>query len=395
MHHKNTILFCSIAIALLCSCSSHAAPEISEISGALASGNTLMIKGSGFGTKSTAPPLRYDNFENGVAGENIMSTETASEGWFCPTGFVGHSGQDALSFSNEQWRYPGTQSAKQEYIIDKGPGLILSNSKIPGMIPPTKELYVSGWFWFKMWDGLSINTKFINFGCEDVIKTDDTGIETLSGWQSRVDGYPASSSVNNSHLYAYLSDGCTQKRSDGTAPKANFQTPFNNLFRPDEAWHRVETYLRIGTNGYRDYYIDSVKIGNVQGAFTSDNCSIGYLLIGHYFKSDRGIDDPKAVRYWDELYVDVTRARVEIGDASDFNSSSHREIQIPITWNDKYLEITLNKGSFDTLEDKYLFVIDADNNPSGGFPLGDVTSKLSLPSIATKPTIVKDFSVIH
>ncbi|MCI5163347.1 MAG: hypothetical protein D3917_15270 [Candidatus Electrothrix sp. AX5] len=336
-----------------------------------------MIKGSGFGTKLTGPPLRYDNFENGVAGEILPRTESPSQGW-------DWFGIDQVTFSGEKCRYPGTQSVKQTYITDKGPGIVLSNKRIPGIIPATKELYVSGWFWFKMWDGLSLNVKFISMGTAGPEVP-----EGVTSWQSRVGGFP-SNSAHHATLYDALSDDCTLLGTDGVHQyREESGMDFDDL-QPQEAWHRVETFLRIGTQGYQDLYIDGVKIADVQGAFTSDNCSIGYLLLGHYFRLTDGIGEPKAIRYWDEIYVDVTHARVEIGDASNYNSSSHREIQIPIKWNDGSLEITLNQGSFQTLKDKYLFVIDADNNPSKGYLL----NQLLLPTI-TKPSIVQNFKIVQ
>ena len=52
----------------------------------------------------------------------------------------------------------------------------------------------------------------------------------------------------------------------------------------------------------------------------------------------------------------------------------HKQIQTCTVWSDNSITITVNQGSFDTLEGKYIFVVDADGNPSEGKLLGSATS---------------------
>ena len=338
-------------------------PAINSVEGTINDGETITINGSDFRTKTISEPLRYDDFEDGIAGSIIPSNEV----WRTDE-------TPALTWSDEVVRVSGKLSAKQSYNTEyRSAGFYLSephSSEVTDIIPfGTQELYVSGWFWFKMWGGLSNNTKFINMGVPDT-----PGLGN-NGWQTRIDGYPKSGS---GHLYAHLSDDCTSK---GTDDKTQYVHDYNanveNVFRPDSAWHRGETYLRIGTNGYRDVYIDGVKIGEIKGGFTSDDTEIEYLLIGHYFDL-KGTGSPQAVRYWDELYVDVTQARVEIGDASTWDACSHREIQVPTEWSDGSITFTANQGSFETLVGKYLFVVDADGNASEGKLLASAATGATL-----------------
>jgi len=62
----------------------------------------------------------------------------------------------------------------------------------------------------------------------------------------------------------------------------------------------------------------------------------------------------------DDIYVDNTRARVEIGDASNWSDCIHRDIQIPTSWSDDSIAIDVNQGSFAVGEDVYLYVVDSD-----------------------------------
>jgi hypothetical protein len=67
--------------------------------------------------------------------------------------------------------------------------------------------------------------------------------------------------------------------------------------------------------------------------------------------------------------MDITRARLEIGNASTFSASTHREIQIPhTTWNNTTIQFTANKGTFGN-EQLYLFVVDRNGNTSSGYPV--------------------------
>lgn len=73
--------------------------------------------------------------------------------------------------------------------------------------------------------------------------------------------------------------------------------------------------------------------------------------------------------FWmDDLYVDTTLARVEIGNAPVYQDCTHREVQIPTSWSNGQITIEANEGSLNS-GPRYLFVIDADGNRSAGFPI--------------------------
>ncbi|MFH1133269.1 MAG: hypothetical protein V1735_02170 [Nanoarchaeota archaeon] len=83
------------------------------------------------------------------------------------------------------------------------------------------------------------------------------------------------------------------------------------------------------------------------------------------------VNDPGIHELWlDNLYIDSTRARIEVCNASTIDQTANCEIQIPhTTWNDNTIEFTANLGSFDGSEQLYLFVVNADGNVSEGYPL--------------------------
>jgi hypothetical protein len=64
--------------------------------------------------------------------------------------------------------------------------------------------------------------------------------------------------------------------------------------------------------------------------------------------------------YWgiDDAFVDYTQARVEVSDSPTWSGASHKEIQIPLSWSPTSIEVRLNRGSFDAVGGKYLYVVE-------------------------------------
>src|SRR3989344_2787135 len=75
--HQRYFRWCvGLLTACLIALSAHppkadAAPAVTGVSGQLAHGASITITGSGFGTKASAAPLKYDAFESGTAGQDL------------------------------------------------------------------------------------------------------------------------------------------------------------------------------------------------------------------------------------------------------------------------------------------------------------------------------------
>jgi len=72
---------------------------------------------------------------------------------------------------------------------------------------------------------------------------------------------------------------------------------------------------------------------------------------------------------YDDIYIDNTQARVEIGNNSVWANCTHREIQVPIAWSNNSIQFTVNKGSFNSGESAYVFVVDENGSTSTGYPI--------------------------
>lgn len=75
-------------------------------------------------------------------------------------------------------------------------------------------------------------------------------------------------------------------------------------------------------------------------------------------------------RYFADVYLDYTLARVVLANSPNLGSATIVEPQIPSTWTGSAISITVNLGKFSAGQTAYLFVVDSTGVPSAaGFPV--------------------------
>src|SRR5205814_5920574 len=87
-------------------------------------------------------------------------------------------------------------------------------------------------------------------------------------------------------------------------------------------------------------------------------------------------------RYFADVYLDYSRARVILGDAPTLDASTIREVQIPTLWSDASIDVTVNLGRFADHQTAYLYVVNEDG----------VGNAVGIP-ITTAPGSVADTTV--
>lgn len=332
-----------------------ATPNTTSTSGTFSHKASVTIGGTGFGTKSPAAPYKYDNFESGTPGANL------SGGWFTYT----QTGGYLPIYSTANTRYSGTQSAHQRF---SGCGTYACNTCYIGLTGlSTQVLYVSGWF--------NYQTDIPSNGYRNLkLMTAYVGSEGTGDWETRCGGTDASAG----DMYAYGTCG------QGT-PITHDYFSLATAMQDNTSWHRMEStvFLQSGTD-YRDYNIDLAQVAYISGNFTDGSCPMTYLLLWHYIDSDASTNETTN-RYIDELYVDITRARIEIGNASTWAACTHREIQIPSAWSDTSATFTVNAGTFTSGQVAYVYVVDSANDPDpSGYPItiGETSSDTTAPTVS-------------
>jgi hypothetical protein len=307
------------------------APTVSGVSGTLSSGQTVTVRGSGFGTKPTAAPVLWDNFEGGNSGSLIQGAAAPVGRW--DTG----AGSENPVYSTAK-AHSGAKSAYNNFVNNY-------NSSLAKNMTFTR-LYMDFW----------INADYL-----------DQKSRNFKPWRLYGD--------NDSYQldYVWLCNGNLMNRVQDSAGFS--QGDWGGPNYSDNQWMHIQLVYNESSpnvaNGTVRHFINSQVAGNDSGAIMTEKTSAHFeqIRIGHYW--DRAAVDAcpsnsGASVYVDDVYIDTSWARVELGNASTYSGSTHREVQLASTWADGSIAVKFNPGSFASGSTAYLFVTDANNNTSPG-----------------------------
>lgn len=316
-------------------------PLITNIDGGSNDGLSISISGTEFGQKATPAPLKWDKFDIGTDGSYLYSQQPEwvpySEGGAKYSSNRSHSGGMALGCTT-------SDPAFNTNYID---------------LPHSQELFISYWW---MIDEVEHNA--VDYG---VVKLSRINSSPAAGGGGRYNGegdtvisamFPK---VGGSPYMAYTIDG-------NEMILGYVSTPYNE-------WCRVDMYKKVSTPGVADGAIFGETIGrndkeehnSLMTCSASNEYLIDTVLLGLMIANSEGYYEV----YLDDMYVDNTLARVELGDNPVFDNCGHREMQLPTAWSasGNQIDITINQGTFTNGSQVWLFVVDADGNPSPGYEL--------------------------
>ncbi len=330
-------LVVAFAAGILCCAwaSASAQPRIDGVDAPLLHKGVVTLEGEGFGSKVPAAPLMWDDFDDGEEGARVAD-------WYTSSNLSGYYPK----YSGDRVRTSGSKSAHQYF----GSGNY--NCTLGLVRLPDAPIYISGWFYNTTSGAPSRNVKLVSF------RGGNPG-----DWKypnGRTDLYP---SVGSGHMYINDCDGTAVAQDWGLGGDLK-----------SGAWHRLESYMDIGTvgggDGIFELLLDGDEWATVAGNFRDSECYFTNLYMLSYLATDTGDPRPQMDCYWDELYVDVTKARIELGNAATWEACTRREIQIPRTWSDGEIGFQVNQGTFADDSLVYLYVVDENGsaNPDG-FPV--------------------------
>ena len=119
-----------------------------------------------------------------------------------------------------------------------------------------------------------------------------------------------------------------------------------NAFRDDP----ISSIRSFTLGGYFRYVVDGGSIAN-----TADYR--GGILDSNY-------------RYYDDMYIDTSLARIMLCNNSTYANATICEPQIPSAWSNTTITSTVNLGKLPSSGMGYLFVFDSSNNHnSTGYPV--------------------------
>lgn len=326
-----------LAALLLCVFAdfANAAPVIQDVSGTPAPGGQLQISGTGFGTKSNAAPKVWDDFELGKAGVRIAGQKARIGNWDAG------AGSEYVTYSNER-SLSGTVASKHDFKSFYNASLAKNFA--------FGRLYMDFWINPVMLGGESRDWKLWRlYGENDELQlawTRTCSAPAMSVWD-----------LTTNYVKSYWGSW-------------SYQTG---------QWYHVQLLYQESApdtpNGSIHHYIDSVVQGidsdNVETR--TSNSHFNEIRIGHFWANDTVAEcpnaNPGAYVYVDDVYIDTSWARVELGDAPTYSKAQHRAIQIPTAWSTNSISITFNPGAFKSDAQLFLFVVDETNTASKGIPI--------------------------
>jgi hypothetical protein len=126
---------------------------VSSITGTVSHGATVTLNGSGFGTKPTAAPLKFDNFEAGTVGQEL------GNGWDMVHSSPGYN----PVYSTRRLRTNSGRSAEARFINDG----YLSSFGINRGSTPFDKIYFDAWYYLDAAAPYMRNTKPIRIHTND------------------------------------------------------------------------------------------------------------------------------------------------------------------------------------------------------------------------------------
>lgn len=366
------------------------AMDIDGHEGVLSAGATVTLYGSGFGVKSPAAPVLFDDFEQHAADFVFAS------GWEAVGGTV-----DAPAPWGD-WYYSGTSASNlyrpvvtvtDSFAVD-GRGKVLRYRQPT----PTPTSYMQFEFEPTGKIFMDMDSKIGLFG-------DAVGID--NGKPLRItynnDSYTClyynywcgpsgkwGSAINNSLggidpdilPYVWFNQSGPEAFADGLMSEwFNWQFCYEEGSAPGELDGYMKNYFNCRISGERSdwpdrpahiapYRFNSLHIGGQAVTTGSGECTAS-ASAGAY-------------TYWDHIYLDTTWQRIEIGNNAVYDNCTERTIQIPAAWNQGEITFTARTNEFHDGDNVWVFVVDENNVPSEGYPMA-VNAPTNLPGTPGQP----------
>ncbi|OGP38587.1 MAG: hypothetical protein A2X93_04175 [Deltaproteobacteria bacterium GWC2_56_8] len=327
------------ALSALASPEAFAQPSVTTLSGTIASGQALTIIGAGFGAKTQVQPVSWDDFDGGT-NSSTLGAPVIGDTWTFHN--LATSSPVSASYSNALLRTNSSLSAKCSMSASNGQSVC----SFGWTGHSHSQLYFTYWRYNTPSGTVTRNHKqFYVFGnsssdlpqvllasipCADptwqVYDNQDENEYNTAGWTFD----------NTNDLW---------QRGEGLVKLNEPYTSSNGVF---QVWKDGVLGVDVSTMKIRDTdnLFDDFRLGNMHAHDALGQCAAG---------GDN-------VVYFDDLYIDTTPQRVEISDSPTWASSTHREIQLLTSWSDTSVTVTLRNGAFSTLNNLYLYVVDANGD---------------------------------
>jgi hypothetical protein len=353
-------LFGKILIAtLIFPCWASAEPNITGVKGYISTGETMDLYGATFGIKGQAAPIRYDDFESGTTVGHLIVDDLP---WWSRQEVPGQ----VASIANDNCRPSKTKCGKFIESVDSSNTAIRSDAIYRRNVgfASTGKMYLNFWSYVDVLgtaDGTSpsYQIKFVQTA-KDWSPGNPIVLPTyeFSHWQY---GSPPNSGWYNKSFQANYWDGGGSSTSF-SFPRDSFKTP---------GWYQISVQTDFGAigsaNGSTKMWVSKPGLSDAYSVVSNSGVKYvvasgypDYIKFGWYAGSyfPTSMNTFTTTLYYDNIYIDNSWARVEIGDADTYDNCMHREIQIPVTWETGHISLKVNPGSFNLNDNVFLYVFD-------------------------------------
>lgn len=338
------------ALALLSPIVAAAQPQVQTVSGSAANGQELTVTGLNFGAKSAPTALHFDDFEGGSSGSLL-----GSEGYWTlysdnlpaskPSYSTDHprSARSAKAGKFPLWGTEGEpgQSAGwgQDHIIKSG----LDFSAGPS--------YLDYWVYFNQ---------------PSTTSTHQIKLARLSAGSADNFNYPQYFLDNWTYEGGSRATYLEIRANPGTCNTSGAVAYNSDL--ANGVWSHVQIEFNPGTrdqpNATSKIYINGNHVATANGfmVYCAGSPGLQGVWIGGYIGNNTTAMNTTI--YYDDVYFDNSYQRVELGNAATYAACTHRETQLPVSWQNGSVTFRVNQGSFQTTESVYLYVLDANGAPN-------------------------------
>lgn len=302
------------------------------VTGVSVSGAILTVTGSGFGV-GKATPLLWDDFEGQTDGATIAADPKV--GAWSPVD------ADTTTYTTAQ-KHSGTVSL---YTM-RSPGHGWGNFDID--LPDARRFYQSFWFRYNYPAGGNGQTKLVQIWGTYQVGDYNPGVMTggfAGDWWS-------------SYIALENSGGVLQEDYPSEPPQ--------------NVWHHFEAILEQSdvnvANGRVTIAIDGVPVYDHRNVKTRERAGERWSM-ATFFSGMTNFTTGTCETWLDEVYINDSWARVELGNASTYGACTKKSIQPAETWADGQVGVTLNAGGFANGETVYVYVTTRDGSTTSGVAL--------------------------
>jgi hypothetical protein len=368
-------LLAAFFVVFVCGAIAHAQPSVTSAIPSLAHGSSITIKGTGFGTKSPAAPLVWDSCTSAPA----VTTYYDHVRPYAATG--------EIAYRNMQYRAVGYRSiagphARTSYYLVGGHGPSGSTYDTGTNVGLLKNLTSYNYFvhyyyrvdpLFDLPDGTE-NMKELALSNAQNQFYPNYGFGYVEWSNATVPNYQQTGDVRFNAVDP-VNCGYYKDTENGN------ELDHNN---PNQAWVKMQWVgSRDGTSGkpvidlttypdnrrsYRSYYgryLTTYEYATGEYCGRPDNNDLAAIVIGG-FSRERLNGGINSFRYFSDVYIDITHARVMLGNASTIAACTILEPQPPSAWSDTAITVALNRGAH-TTGTKYVFVINSSDEVSASY----------------------------